>query len=47
MDQPFETACLDAGCTMTIIDRVFLKANRPDCEIHRIDVLLPLRGIGS
>src|SRR6266536_2567566 len=32
---------------MTIIDRAFLKANRPDCEIHRIDVLLSLRGIGS
>jgi len=31
---------------MTIIDRAFLKVNRPDCEIHRINVLLSFRGIG-
>jgi len=47
IEQAFEVVCLDIGCTMTIIDRAFLKANRPDCEIHRIDVSLSLRGIGS
>ncbi len=32
---------------MTIIDRTFLKANRPDCEIYRTDISLSLRGIDS
>ena len=31
---------------MMIIDRAFLKANRFNCEIHRINVSLSLRGIG-
>ncbi len=47
IEQAFEAVCLDTGYTMTIIDRAFLKANRSDCEIHRIDVSLSLRGIGS
>jgi hypothetical protein len=39
--------CLDTGCTMSLVDRQWLKTNAPDCTIQRLDKPQPVRGIGS
>lgn len=39
--------CLDSRCTMTLIDRQFLKDNLPDLPIQKVEAPITVRGIGS
>ena len=42
-----ELVCWDTGCSVTLIDRVFLQAQLPKHKILRKDAPLVVRGIGS
>ncbi|SLM34772.1 probable transposable element [Lasallia pustulata] len=39
--------CVDSGCTMSLIDRAFLKETLPKTKILRVDRPIGVRGIGS
>ena len=39
--------CFDTGCTMSLIDRKFLRENLPDAEIKKMPTPMTVRGIGN
>ena len=39
--------CFDTGCTMSLIDRKFLRENHPDAEIKKMPTPMTVKGIGS
>ncbi|SLM33512.1 reverse partial [Lasallia pustulata] len=39
--------CVDSGCTMSLIDRAFLKETLPKTKILQVDRPIGIRGIGS
>ena len=44
---PLDDLCGDTGCTMSLIDRQFLKTKAPQAMVRRCDVDITVRGIGS
>ena len=42
-----QSACIDSGCTISLIDRKFLKANAPDAKIMKMNSLMTVKGLGS
>ena len=40
-------ACVDSGCSVTLIDRAFLKSLLLDCEIRKLASPITVRGLGS
>ncbi len=42
-----EEICVDTGCTMSLVDRSFLRRNAPDAEIQSLPCPLKVRGIGD
>ena len=39
--------CFDTGCTMSLIDRKFLRENHPDAEIKKMPTPMTVKGIGT
>ena len=47
-EQPEPTkGCADSGCSVTLVDRAFLKSLLPDCEIRTMSTPITVRGLGS
>lgn len=44
---PSTIACLDTGCAVTLIDKVWLLRQHPQQKIKEISIFLKVRGIGS
>jgi hypothetical protein len=45
-DASHEDICIDTGCTMSIIDRLFLKKVLPEAQPTKVS-MIPIRGIGK
>lgn len=39
--------CLDTGCSVSLIDRAYLKRVLPNAEIRKMSLLMPVRGVGN
>ena len=39
--------CLDTGCSVTLIDRTYLKRVLPNVEIKKMSTPMPVRGVGN
>ena len=46
MEGPTTSICLDTGCTMSLVDRSFLKDRCPQIKIHTMSSPMEVRGIG-
>jgi len=47
LDSPASIVCVDSGCTMTLIDRVFFTDIFPTKEVKKTELPINVRGIGS
>ena len=39
--------CLDTGCSVTLIDRAYLKQALPDANLMKMSAPMPVRGVGN
>ena len=46
IEGPTMSICLDTGCTMSLVDRSFLKDRCPQIKIHTMSSPMEVRGIG-
>ena len=47
LEGALQTVCLDTGCTMSLVDRSFLKSLLPSVESMTLKESITVRGIGS
>lgn len=47
LDGPLHEICVDSGCTMSLIDKVFLRRFLPELKVRTMTSSISVRGIGS
>ena len=46
-NSPLSTICYDTGCTMSLVNKVFLKEQCPDVQIQTLSDAINVRGVGD